>query len=156
MLLEVDKKNKFLLAICYFGIEDFEKSKQFFIEALPDSSLQIEIINAFGSKKYLKRPNPNLFAFFSVLAPGSGQYFLGDFKNGINSQILLGTLVFIGIKISLIYSPFDGIITILPWFTRYYKGNIQRSKKNANLKNSLKKELVYKKVLTVFDNSKKK
>jgi tetratricopeptide (TPR) repeat protein len=133
-----------LLGIAYYGLSDFQSSKKYFLEALPgsDTEKQTYITDLFSSKK-LKRPNPKLAYWLSVLIPGSGQFYSGDFRNGFNSMILTFGLAIFTYQMALNNSILDALLTIFPWWQRYYIGGYNSAEKIAESRRSSNRSEIY-------------
>jgi hypothetical protein len=148
-------RKSFYQAISYFGSEDYEKSKNYFLALVPESDQKsrIEIENLFTAKKYLFKPNPNTAKVLSILLPGSGQMYAGDIKNSVNSLLLTGSMVLLGIVMVQEYSILDAFLTAFPWFMRYYRGGFENAFKIALDKRAIKRDNAYKKVLELIKES---
>ena len=74
--------------------------------------------------------------YLSMILPGSGQMVLGNYWNGLNSLLLNTALIAITVNTSMAYAVYDGLLTVAPWWIRYYRGGIR----NAGLQAEHKKE----------------
>jgi len=150
-----DRKN-FYLAVSYFGIEEFNKAESYFLSLLPENEKvgRDQIHKLFHTKKNLYRPNPNTAKVLSIILPGSGQMYSGDVKNSLNSILLTGSFVMLGVVMAQEYSIFDAVLTSLPWFTRYYKGGYLSAKKIALNKRAIRRDKTYKRILEIISDSK--
>lgn len=150
-----ENRKNFYYAVIYFGLEDFEVSKSYFLKIFNDKQLlekqQIELI--FDKKKNFNNPNPKFAKLISFIVPGSGQLYSGNFKNGLNSLILTSGIAVLGIYIAQYYSVFDAILSTAPWFFRYYVGGAQNSKKIALNKRAKRRDKTYKKILNIIKTS---
>jgi len=63
------------------------------------------------------------------ILPGSGQFYAGSVKDGINSMLLIGGLYFAALQVVKYYSFWDGVIALFPWVQRYYLGGMEKAKK---------------------------
>jgi tetratricopeptide (TPR) repeat protein len=147
-------KRDFYFAITYFGLEDFEQSKIYFISLTnkkPEAKQEIEKI--FKSKKNLYRPNPKTAKTLSMIVPGSGQLYAGDIKNSINSIVLIGGIAILGLRVYNEYSLFDTFMSVFPWFTRYYQGGYNKAFDIAVKKRAIRRNKTYKQILKVIGNS---
>ncbi len=149
-------RRKFYLAVSYFGMEDFKKSENYFLSLLPENEKEgrSEVYKLFHTKKNLYRPNPNTAKVLSMILPGSGQMYTGDVNNSLNSLLLTGSFVMLGVVMAQEYSILDAILTAFPWFTRYYKGGYLSAKKIAQNKRAIRRDKTYKKVLEIINESK--
>ncbi len=130
------RKNLFT-GICNFGLEKYDEAYNYFYKSLNpnDSLLNAKLDQLFDGRKTLMRPYPAVATTMSVFIPGSGQAYAGDFKDGINSLLLLGTLAYIAL-----YTPVLNFWVIFPFFYRYYIGGILNAN---NLAKERKKEKQY-------------
>ncbi len=140
---------QFYIGLCYFGTDQFDEAKTSFMEAVNPSFVKQRqsIDQLLSNKRMLNHPNPKTASTMSMCFPGLGQFYAGDYKNGLNSLILTSALITLGIKISIEQSYIDGIFTILPWFQRYYQGGYMRAEKIAMEKRAENRNEVYEKVL---------
>ena len=95
-----------LFAISYYGLEDFNTSEKYFLKIVssyPEAKSKIRKI--FSDKKRFNKPNPNTISLLSMIIPGLGQILSSEYKEGINSFILVEsigiTAVIVGIKYSV-------------------------------------------------------
>ncbi len=153
---QLENRKDFYFAVCYWGIEDFEKAKSSFLKIIPAENIlaKEEITLLFNKKRNLYKPNPKTAQILSIFIPGSGQIYSGDFKNGINSLVLTGGLVVLGIYMTQFYSLFDAVLTVLPWFVRYHQGGYQAAKKIAINKRAERRGQTYKELLKIVKENK--
>ncbi len=150
-----DKKN-FYYAVTYFGLEKFDDSEAHFLKLVPDNetTAKEEINKLFKKKNNLYRPNPKTAQTYSKIIPGSGQMYSGDFRNGINSLLLAGGFITLGVFMAQEYTYFDAILTTLPWFMRYRKGGFIKAFEIAHNKRAVKRNKTYKHILKIIEESK--
>jgi len=155
-IISANRRN-FYFAVCYWGLEDFEKAKNSFLKILPveNKSAREEISLLLSKKRNLHKPNPKTAQILSIFIPGSGQIYGGDFKNSINSLILTGGLVVLAVYMTKYYSLFDAVLTVATWFMRYHRGGYLGAKKIAHNKRTNRRNETYQKVLKVIQESKK-
>jgi len=148
----VQKRLNFYLGTCYFGLEDFNNAQTYF-ESSVETKDKKELSDLFSEKKLLT-PSPKKVRIMSMILPGLGQTYSGDIKSGINSLLLTSGLIALGINIAIRYKPIDAIITILPWYQRYYTGGYGKAEEIARKKRNLKKDELYTTILKlVGENS---
>ena len=144
------RKQQILFGIAYFGLADFEKSEQHFVKACIEKDQVLQIEQYFDSKK-LMRPHPKLAYWMSVFIPGSGQFYAGDIKNGMNSFILSIGLAVLTYNIAVSKSILDAVMTVFPWWQRYHIGGYNAAERIANKKRQENRaklfELIYKTVM---------
>jgi len=144
----IKNRLNFYLATCYFGLEDFSQAKTIFKScvALKDTS---ELASLFNRRNILS-PSPKKAKIMSMILPGAGQIYSGDFKAGLNSLLLTSGLIAVGVNISIQYRPIDAVFSILPWFQRYYTGGYGKAEGIAIRKRQLKRNEVYNKILKLI------
>jgi len=147
-------RKNFYYAVTYFGIEDYKSSKKYFLKLIHDNqAIKIKELNQiFDKKRNLHRPNPKTAKILSIILPGTGQLYSGNFKSSINSLSLTSLLAFTGISITQYYGIFDAVVAIAPWFLRYYKGGYKNAEKIAYKKRAKKRNTYYKKILQIINN----
>lgn len=150
------QKKNFYLALCYFGLEDYEKARSHFINAIGREYLkEKETINGlFSKKRKLCYPNPQVAYYMSMIIPGTGQLYAGDIKNGLNSMALNGSLLYLGFRVTEKYSLLDAILAVFPWFQRYYQGGYQHARDIAEYKRENRRNAFYKQILTIISQTK--
>lgn len=150
-----DKKN-FYLAISYFGLAKFIDSEKHFLKLLDknDTQNKDKITNLFAKKKNLNKPNPKTARILSRIIPGAGQVYAGDIKNGLNSLLLTGSFVALGVYMADRYTYLDAILTSLPWFLRYYKGGHHKAFEIAENKRAKRRSKTYLKIIETIKESK--
>lgn len=78
---------------------------------------------------------------WSALLPGLGQTINNDPKDGLNSFAINGSMVLIFINVARSLSVADALLTVVPWFVRFYVGGIKKaglaSRKNQKNKSIL-------------------
>ena len=133
------RKNYYLFLI-YLNKREFELSKNYFINSREFSELNINQINSAFSKleKKIRRTNPKVASVLSMVIPGSGQVFSGNFSSGINSLLLTTTALSIFTIISIRYSYVDAILSVFPYYQRYHVGGVINAINFAEEKNRLR------------------
>jgi tetratricopeptide (TPR) repeat protein len=142
----------FLSGIAYFMELNFQASQTSFNQALePDDFRGRFLIDSlFTALKKIRHPKPKLAKILSILLPGTGQFYAGDFKNGLNSLLLTSGFLALGIYSLLFFTPFDAIVTVAPWFQRYYMGGYKRAALIAADKLNRKQNKIFIRILACF------
>ena len=150
-----DKRN-FYFAVTYFGLENYKDSETHFLKLIAENEIETRgiIKKLFNKKKNLYKPNPKTAKTLSIILPGAGQMYAGDAKNSINSLLLTGGFVALGIFMAQEYTYLDAILTSLPWFMRYHKGGYSRAYNIALKKRAMRRNITYKKVLETIKEAK--
>jgi tetratricopeptide (TPR) repeat protein len=150
----LQRKKHILLGIAYYGLADFEQSEKEFLAALPgEDAGEMERLAGYFDQKKLNRPNPETAYWLSVFLPGSGQLYAGDVKNGLNSLGLTVGLVFVAFRIATAQSWLDAVLTIAPWWQRYYMGGYNSARHIAEHKRMKNRSEVYKRIYALVMGS---
>ena len=88
----------------------------------------------------VEKKNPKTARVLSIIIPGSGQLYAGDWRNGLNSLLLTGGLMTLGVHTIATIGFIDGILMVGPWYQRYYTGGFKRAEASVN---ALKKKVRY-------------
>jgi tetratricopeptide (TPR) repeat protein len=123
----------YLKGIAYYGLGEDTLAFEEFYSVLDNAGANDTLKTLLSSEflkvyRYHKRFNPNRAYIISGLLPGSGQFSVGAFKEGINSMLLIAVLYFISIEIIRDYSFIDAAIAMFPWIQRYYMGGMDKAK----------------------------
>ncbi len=140
------------LAVASFGTEKFEQSEQHFRALLsPEDSLAAQqITTLFDDNERLDRLNPETAKWLSVFIPGAGQIYAGDFRSGLNSMVLNGALLFALFNTAAAYTFWDALISVFPWYYRYYMGGIDNAVDSVEKRKRKKRSEIYEDLLKVF------
>ena len=133
------RKNYYLFLI-YLYEGEFESSKNYFlnISELSDSNI-IQVESSFSKlEKKIRRTNPKIASALSMVLPGSGQAYSGNFNSGLNSLLLTTTALSIFTIISFRYSPLEAILSVFPYYQRYYIGGVINAINFTEEKNRLR------------------
>lgn len=111
------RDNKFHEAKNYFssGLDSNKKVKS---EKLDSLFLQLEDINNM---------NPKLAKYMSLAIPGLGQLYAGYTGEAVNSLLLSGGFWALYFYTASKYTLLDAILSIYPWFHRYYLGGFKKA-----------------------------
>lgn len=145
-------KKELLLGTCYFGLEQYEKAGDHFVEAVPEENYNARdaMRHLFSDTKEFNRPNPKTALILSIITPGLGQFYAHDIAGGINSFLLTGTLLGIYAYLTTRLHPIDAILTVLPWFQRYYQGGFDHAERAAELERERRRNLNYQQALKII------
>lgn len=102
-----------------------EEALSHFVQVVDDQRVRSEIENRFAEVR-LDRPNPKTARILSMIIPGSGQLYAGDYRNAVNSFALNGLLLGVTYLVALNYSTIDAVLSVIPWFQRYYMGGFSK------------------------------
>jgi tetratricopeptide (TPR) repeat protein len=142
-----------LYGMTYFYLGDYKKSEDYFAMcAKPDDQNTLQILDhKYKDIEHLnKRYNPKTAKVLSILVPGSGQIFSGEWKSGVNSLLLLAGLFYVGVILSEQISVLDAAIVVLPWFQRYYAGGFRKASEIALERREREKNEILISILQLF------
>ena len=127
------RKKQILLGVAYFGLEEFENSRMHFEQSMDGmDTASIAAMETLFQDRRLLHPKPKLAFWLSVVLPGSGQFYAGDIKNGLNSMVLSLGLAVLTFRMATLYSVWDALLTVFPWWQRYYIGGYNSAEKIAS------------------------
>lgn len=146
----------FYLGVSHYLKTDFEEAKAYFLQTLhpSDTATVQQVEELLSSRKNLYRPNPKLAYRLSLFPPGTGQFYAGDIKNGLNSLLLNAALLALAANIAATYSFLDALISIVPWVQRYYLGGMEKAERIATEKRTERRRETYRKLLNLLEGAK--
>lgn len=124
------RKYHFYMGIIHLKQDDIPGSQLHFLSAVKSREEYDEIIEVYNSTN-LERPRPVTARILSIFLPGLGQIYSGDSFNAANSFLLNASLATLMLRIAFTQTFFDAVITIGPWFQRYYIGGFTRAEQIA-------------------------
>ena len=96
--------------------------------------------------------NPRSAQVLSVIIPGSGQIFAGDFRNGSKAFVLNASLLAATAYISKEYSIANAGMATFQWFFRYYISNVKNARKIIFQQNDKRKMEKYQKLINILES----
>ncbi len=142
------KQKEFYLGIINFEQDSINISKNNFKNCIEDTIKKL-IIDSLYNSVNLKHPKPKI-AYYLSFFPGAGQLYLGNYKDAANSFLLSATFMTLFLYTSFNYSIIDAVISVMPYFYRYYVGGINKSKNFAETKKKDKKQKLLNNILKVY------
>lgn len=145
---EQNRRKTLYSAILNFSTEKYDLAKNQFISltSSPESKKNIEEL--FIKNEKINRLSPKKAKVMSMLLPGLGQFYAGDFKNGTNSLLLTGGILTMGVLTAIrSSSPLDALISTVPWFQRYYSGGYNKAETIAENTKKKRRAKVYNQIL---------
>lgn len=122
-----------------------------FLELVDEPEAKEAIRKEFSSVN-LNRPNPTVATILSILLPGAGQLYAGDFSNAANSFMLNGLLIGLTYLIAINYSVIDATMSTASWLQRYYMGGFTRAGFIAIKRKQEKKEQLLDRTLGIIEH----
>lgn len=138
----------YLMGIAQYGMAEYGDSYDHFVTLLKKDEDSLVLKELF--QKIERKLNPKkarIARSMSFVIPGSGQLMAGSVKSSLNSIILLSGLTYLYLYVAQEYGIASGLITVFPWFARYYMGGTENafdvmSKRQARLKDRYFKEVL--------------
>lgn len=138
--VSLQRESDLYTGVAAFSLGQFEDAHQAFRQYVTTEADRAWVDSLFQKNQRLgRRFNPKVAKTLSIILPGSGHMYAGDLKNGINSLLLLSGLVAIGINYMTYYTWFDSLISVAPWFQRYYFGGFRRAEQATRTRLSLER-----------------
>ena len=147
----IGDKYLLLMGISYFGSEEEEKSKPYFMALLKGKEkkqAQMELL--FKRLKKINKKNPAKATFMSRVIPGLGQFYAGDYQSGFNSMLLNGGLTLLGMYVGINIGWVDALLMVGPWLQRYYTGGVNKTAQITIDQKNLKKSEVFNQMMHVL------
>ncbi|MBT3244519.1 MAG: hypothetical protein HN352_15330 [Bacteroidetes bacterium] len=150
-------RKELLLGASYFGLEDYTEAGRHLHEAIPSENKEArdKISLIFSNEKSFSRPNPKTALILSAILPGLGQFYAHDAAGGINSFLLTGTLLGVYAYLTTRLHPIDAILTILPWFQRYYQGGFDHAEMTAEKEREKRRNMIFQEAINIISQSEK-
>jgi len=141
------------MGICYFGLNDYEKSREYFSQVLNPEGVT-ELFDLFHSfERYNRKYRPGKVELMSILLPGLGQIYTGEVLSGINSFVLMTGITIYAMFTAVNYTLVDGLLVLSSWFYRYYAGGFTNAHDSAVRKTELEKRRIYTEILSLIDRN---
>ncbi len=140
-----------LFAISYYGLEDFKTSEKYFLKIVAsDQASENKIKEIFADNKKFHKPNPNTISLLSMIIPGLGQILSAEYKEGINSFILVESIGVAAVIVGIRYSVWDAVFSIVPWYQRYLLGGSDKAEKLAIKRRAHNRNEIYLEILEIL------
>jgi len=129
LTIKQEKLMNFYLGVCYYSFDNFKTSEEYFIKSIDSVNFatKTSVENFFNKLTENKKKNPKISVALSLILPGSGHIYCGEYKSGISAFFLNLTILSVGYTISKQYKPMDALIAVYPYFQRYYLGTAKKA-----------------------------
>jgi tetratricopeptide (TPR) repeat protein len=139
------KRRVIYLGFTYFLLANFQKADSCFrricIENCPQKLSDYEQIMSENRK--INKLSIKKARWLSTFIPGSGQMYVGDTRNAVNSALLNLSLLSLAVLVGYNYGVIDAFVAVFPWFFRYYTGGIKKVETIAGQKIYLRRQVIY-------------
>ncbi len=150
-LTEEQKRRKtFYSALLNFSTEKYEDSEKAFLQLIDTTDIESRkrVGELFVKNEKISKLSPRKARILSMIMPGLGQFYAGDFKNGANSILLTAGIGVWGVMAAVrSTSPIDALFTMVPWFQRYYSGGYKKAEIIAENQKKKRRAKVYNQIL---------
>ncbi len=143
------RRKYYFLALAHYQLHNYKQSQIDFLNCSAHTNMMFHdsltlLFQKLATEKFY---NPQKAKNLSRILPGLGQWYVKDYKNSLNSFCLNASLLGLGIWGTIAYTPFDGILWVLPWLRRYYIGGYQKAEFIAVDKNNATENVYLKQIL---------
>ncbi len=138
------KEKIFFDGVINFSKGEYQKAKKSFLVLTQDSAA---VERLFRKNDKVSKISPKKAKNLSRVVPGLGQLYVGDVKNGLNSMLLTGGLLALGVRASIVNNFVDASFAVGPWLQRYYKGGYTKAEAIAKAKILERRFKIYNQIL---------
>lgn len=121
---EMTISKKILMGLVDFNIGEVEMAKLHFDDAEKLLKVALDTEGIFRKMKRVHKKNKIKAIILSGVLPGLGQAYSGHIKEGVNSLFVVGAIGVVYLYTLTNIGAIDGLISIMPWFHRYYVGGM--------------------------------
>lgn len=150
LTIEQRRRKVFYEAVLNFSTEKYDESKKQFLQLIDSTNIESKnrIEGLFLKNDKISKLSPRKARILSMIMPGLGQFYAGDFKNGANSILLTAGIGVWGVMAAVrSTSPVDALFTMVPWFQRYYSGGYKKAEIIAENQKKKRRAKVYNEIL---------
>lgn len=144
------RKYHFFLGVISLKKNEISQSQFHFLCASNSAEQYNNIINAYNEINPNK-PDPKTARILSMFVPGLGQLYSGDAFNAANSFALSAALISLMVSVALKYTFIDGVLSVGPWFQRYYSGGYTKAERIAVNRQSEKRDELLSNLYLLFE-----
>jgi tetratricopeptide (TPR) repeat protein len=122
-------RKRLYLGAAHFGIREFDLARQDLLPlfAMEDHSGKTKFEQLMRQAERISRKSAKKARNLSMVLPGAGQFYAGDYKNGINSLLVNALLGYWLVSTGISFTFLDAAATVSPWLFRYYAGGMRRA-----------------------------
>ncbi|MGZ5243373.1 MAG: tetratricopeptide repeat protein [Bacteroidia bacterium] len=141
----------FYTGVYYFGIESYDSTHKYFTKLIGNNAeKQDQLDKLFRKNQRIKYTAPQVAAIMSVIIPGSGQIYSGNFDRGMQSFLLTSAFAVLGYNTYAAYGLIEALVSVSPWHLRYYTSGIKNAKQLARQKQAQKRQKVLSEMLILL------
>jgi tetratricopeptide (TPR) repeat protein len=141
----------FYKGIYYFGIENYDSTQKYFSRIIGhDAVKQAQLEKLFRKNWRIKNINPKVATAMSVIIPGAGQIYSGNFDKGINSFLLTSAFAILSYNTYAAYGLVEALVSVSPWYLRYYTSGVKNASLLAKQRQAQKRQKVFSEMLILL------
>lgn len=150
-----DRRREFYFGVIYFGLQEYQTCATHFTACLEPGSQgdSLLIDSLLTDNPMMQRPIPKRAKALSIIVPGLGQLYAGDYRNAANSFILSSALITLAVYVGARYGLVNAFFTVMPWYQRYFTGGFTNAESIAERKRAMNRADVYQEVLLIIAKS---
>ena len=147
------RRKNFYSALACYQTKEYNLSRDYLIKALgyPGKKIENSVDSIFNLAVKNNKFNVYLPMILSII-PGLGQLYLGEYEASANSLMLTGFLAGLYIIAIQNLTRLDAVLSVLPWFERYYQGGLLQAKELAVKKKKRKDDAYYNALIDMYAN----
>jgi tetratricopeptide (TPR) repeat protein len=145
----IKRKAAFFLCVSHSYTFKWEDAQKVFKKYLENRNNSVEynlgVDSLFSQAQRMRNKSPGLAKKLSTFIPGSGQFYVGEWRNGVNALVINSATGYFLVNALLGRRLADALLNYLFLFNRYYQGNrhnaytlAQKRNKNLNQKEAKK------------------
>lgn len=148
------RERVWLEATALFGLQDYDGAFGMY-ETLLNEGQTDEKKKLGDVRRKLTRANrksETLAFYMSTILPGTGQLYAHDYRNAINSLLLSGGFMALGIHSGIQYGIVNSLLVVLPWWGRYHIGGMQRASESVRAYKDRRKYEAYREIRRITNH----
>jgi len=153
-------KLDFLKGIAYFGLHQDKLAEESFLRCangFADAQGKQVISGDFERLKRVEnRFKPGTAWRLSLVLPGSGQVYSGNYREAANSALLMGGFAYLTVSIALEYTFLESLVVAASFFQRYWIGGANKAEKLAFERQNRERNSAYLSIMKILEDADKK
>lgn len=138
-----DERSLYLGTI-YFKQGKYDRAGTYFSSIISDSVFLSQRL----SSRLLERPKQKVAQGLSYVVPGAGQVYAGDVQAGLNSTLLVCSIIGVGVILYQTYTLASAALAVGPLYYRYYLGGVKNAGSIAVKQKQINQNKVLQQILT--------
>ncbi|MEA2042415.1 MAG: hypothetical protein U9N85_07670 [Bacteroidota bacterium] len=149
---DTDHRIILLKALAHYGLNAVDSARNYFVQYLEEYNTPVA--GTIDSLLFQSIQNPEQYiknaSNLSVILPGLGQLFVGEYSEAANSFLLNGFLFFLLHDLTVNYAWYSGLLSVYPWYERYSKSSVVKAKELAEQKVKDNKQEILNQIIRVL------